>query len=162
MSSLSRLLTCSVVVNLLLTFILVFNIYWSDLIQLNSVQFLKIQPRNTKSKVVEIAVISNKNSDSGKENIKRIENYFSGFHIRFSAWDIISSESDCPNALRRTDEWHSAKKVFTIGVNHLLIWQNFVAQHSNSKDSGEYIIIFEDDAQCAFENCGQVALSELR
>ena len=59
------------------------------------------------------------------------------------------------------DEWHPAAKLVGIAMAHKRIWEEFLFTDS-STDEDAYLIIFEDDALCAVDRCGDLAIEQIR
>mmetsp|Transcript_1850 Transcript_1850/g.2551 ORF Transcript_1850/g.2551 Transcript_1850/m.2551 type:complete len:195 (+) Transcript_1850:3-587(+) len=76
------------------------------------------------------------------------------------------SEMNCPHnvTLSGEDDRHSRNKVLGITLQHLLLWQTFLYQNKGKQreNLSSYLVVFEDDANCAFANCGELALIEIR
>lgn len=91
---------------------------------------------------------------------------FEGKNISVNEFSGTRTELDCP--YNRTIEGEDTKrysrnKVLGITLRHILLWQTFLYQKERKyRDDSTYLVVFEDDADCAFANCGELTLDEIR
>ena len=120
-------------------------------------------------RIAEVAIIiDTKNEQERKDadkfasgHLKRL--VLRGFPIR--KWgSVVAQGLECPTHQQREDPNHTADKIVGITMAHKRIWEDFAARNANqtASDNSPFLIVFERDALCAVEDCGNHALNAIQ
>jgi len=114
---------------------------------------------------IEVALITDTtNQDKVSQGYVFLDETFpeSGtFHPNTYLWSGLWAE-ECPtHPMENTDKDHNGSKIIGTTMAHYQIWQEFYRRHQDSENPQQRIIIFEDDAECAVPNCGDIAIKQL-
>jgi len=120
-------------------------------------------------RVAEVAIII----DAADEQQRKEASKFASTHFKrlvvhgvpIRKWgSVIAKGLECPTFHPKTDPTHWPDKIIGTTMAHKRIWENFAARNANqtSSDNSPFLIIFEKDAMCAVEDCGNYALDALQ
>jgi len=121
-------------------------------------------------RVAEVAIII----DAADEQQRKEASKFASTHLKrlilrgvpIRKWgSVVAKGLECPtyqpNEINPT---HWPDKIVGITMAHKRIWEDFAARNANqtSSDNSPFLVIFEKDAMCAVEGCGNHALKAIQ
>ena len=94
------------------------------------------------------------------KTIFRFNKMFPKNEIPMYYWDPPLKVNGCPTTNYTSWNDNANNKRVSVNLAHFNIWQDIAYRYR--KNPNHVAVIFEEDAQCAIKNCGEIAYQEIR